>query len=353
MNGLGQTLRQLARSPGFALTVTLFLGVSVAALLALTGTAWTLLAKPLPYPDGERLVSVHGWSEKMGFPLGFPVPLAERLSEFEQVEAVGLYRDGDELEDESGTRLPSVRINAELQRMLAVRPLLGRLPTGADDADSVMISETLWQNRFSRDPGVLARPLELPGHRLRVIGVLPRGFGFPRLDTAVWQTLRLSEAERAPEQIGNWGDVQVYARLEHGTSAVALADAITARWGAMPELAAMREFMGLGFRVEPLRDHLSRGDPALLDELLLATGLVLLAQAANLANLWLGRTLARRRELAVRVALGAGGWRSAAPVLAEIVTLTVAGVAFGLALVPVGLQGFRHWGAWIPPHRWS
>lgn len=338
MNGFGQTLRQLSRSPGFALTVTLFLGVSVAALLALATAAWTLLAKPLPFPDGDRLVNVHGFSGKMGFELGFSVPMAERLAEFEQVEAVGFHRSGDEMEDDSGARLQTTRISASLLGMLGARPLIGRLPADGEADDGVLISEAFWENRFNRDPGVLDRAIELPGYRLRVIGVLPRGFGFPRPDTALWQPLVLSEADRAPDQIGNWQGMQVYARLRSDTSAQAFAEAIEARWGALPELTPMRQFMGLQLRVVPLRAHLSEGNASLLRELSLATVLVLLTLAANLANLWLGRTVARQRELAIRGALGASGWWVAAPVLAEIVLLTVAGVVVGLALTPFGLN---------------
>ena len=341
MNMLRQTLRQLFRNPGFSLTVTVFLGVSVAALLALATAAWALLAKPLPFPDGDRLVNVHGFSSKMGFELGFSVPMAERLAQFEQVEAVGFHRTGDEMEDDSGARLRTTRISASLLSMLGARPLIGRLLVEDEPDGGVLISETFWENRFNRDPGVLDRAIELPGFRLHVIGVLPRSFGFPHPDTALWQPLMLTGPDRAPDQIGNWQDMQVYVRLKAGTSAQAFAEAIEARWGALPELAPMREFMGLQIRVATLRKYLSERNASLLRELSMATLLVLLTLAANLANLWLGRAVARQRELAVRGALGASGWRLAAPVLFEIVLLTIVGVVVGLALAPLGLDALQ------------
>lgn len=331
-------LRSVGRSPGFALTVTLFLGVSVAALLALATAVWALLAKPLPYPQGERLVSVAGHSEKMGFDLGFAAPLAERLGEFEQVEAVGFQRPGAALEDAQGVRLRTARVSASLLRLLGARPLLGRLPAEGEADDAVLISEPVWESRFNRDPGVLERPLELPGHRLRVIGVLPRGFGFPHRETAIWQPLVFAPAERAPDQASNWGDLQVYARLKPGATAAVFDEALNARWGALPELAGMREYLGLQMRVRSLRELWAADRARVLQGLGLAGVLVLLALCANLANLWLGRTLGRRRELAVRYALGAAGWRAAAPVLGEIALLTVAGVALGVGLTPLGLE---------------
>lgn len=331
-------LRQLSRSPGFSLTVVAFLGVSVAALLALATAGWALLGKPLPYPHGERLVNVQGYSSTMGFEIGFAAPMLERLAMFEQVASVGFYRHGDEMETAAGARLRTTAISASLLRMLGVRPLIGRLPAEDETDAGVLISETFWQNQLNRDPEVLHRVLELPGYRLRVIGVLPRGFDFPQPDAAIWQPLVLSAAERTPERIGEWGPLQVYARLKPGVSAGAFAAMIESRWGALPELAPMREFMGLQIRVAPLRARLSQSNTALLGQLAVATVLVLLTLAANLASLWLGRTAARQRELATRRALGADGWRVAMPVLAEIALLTIVGVALGLLLMPFGVD---------------
>lgn len=335
---LRSVFRQLFRAPGFALAVTAFLGGSVAALLALATATWTLLGKPMPYPGGERLVNVHGYSLKEGFELGFAVPLAIQLGELDQVETLGFQRAGSDMEDSQGIRLQTSRVSPSLLRMLGASPLLGRLSTDDEPLDSVLIGEAFWENRFNRDPNVLDRMIELPGHRLRVIGVLPRAFGFPRGGIAIWQPLVFTDAERAPQQMEHWGPLQVYARLKPGASATALAQAIRARWDALPELAPMRESLGLEMRVTPLRARLAQGDSQLLAQLSLATVLVLLALTANLANLWLGRTLARQHELAIRGAMGASGWRIVAPVLVEIALLTFAGVAFGLLLVPSGID---------------
>ncbi|PKM14644.1 MAG: hypothetical protein CVV12_13000 [Gammaproteobacteria bacterium HGW-Gammaproteobacteria-2] len=326
--------RQLFRAPGFALIVTLFLGLSVAALLALATAGWALLAKPLPYPAGDRLFDVDAYSKQVGYGVGLPVALAERLTEFEAVEAVGYYGGGTEIDDEQGNPLHMASVSASLLRMLGARPLLGRLPAEGE-ADSVaLISESLWEQRFNRDPGVLDQIIESPGQRLRVIGVLPRTFGFPRQTTVLWQPLVFSAAQRD----ANWS-IPVYVRLRPSVGREAFEASINAAWSEAPELVSMRNLMGrLNLQVKPLRELWGSERADLLRGLSLASALVLLALSANLANLWLGRTLGRQRELAVRRALGAAGWRVVAPVLGEIAVLTVFGVALGLVLTPIGLE---------------
>ena len=332
-----QVLHTIQRSPGFSLLVVGFLGLAVAAVLSLASAAWALLVKPLPYPQAERLAHVYGYSTRMGFELGFAVPLAVRLAELDSVEAVGYWRRGDEIEDGSGALLESVRISPSLLRMLAAAPVLGRLPNEDDPADAVVISEALWRQWFNRDPGVLDRPVDLPGRRLRVIGVMADDFAFPRAGIAIWQPLIFSPEQRAAEAMSEWGDLRVYVRMASGVDAVILAEQIAALAAAEEGLAAMREFMGLDLRVADLRASLSDGEIGLLSQVFLAIALILAAVVANLANLWLNRMLARQRELALRSALGASGFRRISPILIEVLSLTLAGVMLGVLLTPGGI----------------
>ena len=334
MNHLSKYIfRTLSRSPVFSLTVTVFLGVSVAVLLALATAGWALLAKPLPYPAGDRLYDVDAYSLREGYGIGLPASLAERLTEFAAVEAVGYYGGGAEVEDEQGNPLQTVSVSASLLRMLGAHPLLGRLPAEGEDDSVVLISERLWEQRFNRDPNVLDRAIESPGRRLRVIGVLPSTFGFPRRTTALWQPLVVSAAQRD----AHWS-IPVYVRLRPGFGREAFEVSLNSTWDEAPELVSMRDAMGrLDLKVKPLRELWGSERTDLLRGLSLASVLVLLTLSANLANLWLGRTLSRRREMAVRGALGASGWRVVSPVLGEIAVLTVFGVALGLLLTPIGL----------------
>ncbi len=331
-------LRQLLRSPGFALTVTLFLGLTTAALLALGTAAWGLLAKPMPFAQGERLVEARGYSEKMGFGLGYSVPLALQLEDSPEFEAVGLLRRVPGFEDAEGRELSAVGVSDGLVRLLGVRPLLGRLPTADEPADSVLLSESFWTRALGRDPGVLLRPLELSGRSLRVIGVLPEDQAFPSRDTALWLPLQLSAEERAASAAASWSILRVYGRLAEGVTPAAAQAALNARYDALPELDEMRAFMGLTVRVTPLRELWAGERTSLLRDLSLAAALVLLTLIANLASLWIGRALARQKELSMRSALGASDWRTAAPLLGEVALLTALGLGLGLALTPLALD---------------
>src|SRR3546814_3274891 len=123
--------------------------------------------------------------------------------------------------------------------MLGARPLLGRLPAEGEGDSVVLISESLWEQRFNRDPGVLDRVIESPGKRLRVIGVLPRAFGFPRQTTALWQPLVFSAAQRA----ANWS-IPVYVRLRPGAGREAFEASINAAWSEATELVSLRDLLG-------------------------------------------------------------------------------------------------------------
>src|SRR3546814_8479868 len=133
--------RQLFRAPGFSLTVVVFLGISVAALLALATAGWAVLGKQLPYPAGDRLFDVNAYSSQAGYGIGLPASLAERLTEFDAVEAVGYYGGGAEIDDEQGNPLHTASVSASLLRMLGARPLLGRLPAEGAGDSVVLISE--------------------------------------------------------------------------------------------------------------------------------------------------------------------------------------------------------------------
>jgi predicted permease len=338
MISLHSALRQLARAPAFALIVTGFLGLSVAALLALWTAAYSMLWKPLPFAHGDRLVELRGYSQSMRFQLGYAVPLALDVHEFAEIEAAGMLRSEQGIEDAEGRPLAAVRVSAELLPMLGVAPLLGRLPTTDDGDDVALVSAEFWRSRLGADPLAVERTLELPGRRLHVIGVLPDDFSVPSRGTALWLPLHFSAEERAPQAVSNWGNVRVFARLAAGVPVERAEAAINARYLDIPELDSMREFMGLTVQVTALRELWTAERRRLLGELSLAAVLVMLTLAANLASLWLGRALARQDELALRQALGAGRVRAMAPLLTEIALLTVAGVGLGLLLTPPALR---------------
>lgn len=329
--------QRLLRSPLFSVAVVGLLGSGLAALLTLAAAVSSLRLQALPYPQGDRLAEVRGWSPSMGASLGYAPGLLERLEQLPQVDALAVYDFAAPLETEAGDLLPSARAGEGLLPLLGARPLHGRL-LGAGDAgsDAVLLSESAWRARFAADPGVIGRRIVLARGDATVVGVVAEPFRFPSRDTAVWSLLELTPEARGSERF-NFGAVQALVRLADGATPEALEAAVAAQFAAEPGLAPMREFLQLVPQVQHLRERWAGSQDGTLLLLGAAVLLVLLMLAANLAGLWLERALRRRRDLAVRSALGAGSGRMAAGALAEVLLLGVAALLLALALVPAGV----------------
>ena len=336
MNELRTAIRRLARAPGFSLAVVAFLGSALAVLLAIAAAVYGLWMRPLVFAEADRLVEVRGYSRAMSFSLGLSAPLIAELREtYPALEAYGPW-ERRRVED----GLVPASISAGALDALGGAARLGRRFDAAApeaDQDSVLISEALWDSRYARDPAVLGRLLEYGGRERRIVGVMPAAFRFPDAKTNVWLPLILTPADTAPANAQVFGGLQVVARLAPGGSAAAFDAALEARYGKDERIAGIREHMKLAFEAEPLRDALAGPKRGLVGLLAAAVAIVLLTTLANLANLWLGRALARERELALATALGATAARAGASVLAEVVVLTLAATLAGIALAPLVL----------------
>jgi putative ABC transport system permease protein len=208
---------------------------------------------------------------------------------------------------------------------------------GGGAADAMLISESLWRTRFGAAADVLGRTLEYGGRTRRIVGVLPETFRFPDGRTNAWLPLVLTPADTAPDQAQVFGGLKVVARLAPGASIAAFDAALQSRYARDERIAGIREHMKLAFEAKPLREALGGAKAGVVGLLAAAVAMVLLTALANLANLWLTRALARQRELALAAALGASAGRAAASVFAEVLVLTFAASALGLALAPVVL----------------
>ena len=212
------------------------------------------------------------------------------------------------------------------------------MPEG--DADSVLISDSLWASRYARDPGAIGRKLQYAGRERTIVGVMPEDFRFPR-GTNVWLPLVLTPEDTAPRNAQVFGGMQVVVRLKPAGSVAALDAALTNRYAKDERIAGIREHMKLAFEAKPLREALAGSKAEVVGLLAAAVAIVLLTTLANLANLWLGRALARQRELALATALGATATRAGASVFAEVLLLSLAAGAVGLLLAPFALAAMR------------
>ena len=322
--------------------VTLALGIGAnSAIFTLVNAA---LLRPLPFPQPDRLALV--WEETRMFGLkDSPVALGNysdwraQNHVFEQMgaleQATLRLTGAGETQQVHGSA-----VTASFFETLGVKPALGR-PFAADQdllgaAKTAILSDGLWRRAFGADPGIVGRTIELEDEKFAVAGVMPPGFRFPDSENELWVA---TGAAYGPDEFARRGrhNWMVVARLKPGvTMAQANQEirAIAAR--------AERDYPGTNANVSafvaPLRDHFVADLRTMLTVLAGAVGFVLLIACANIANLLLSRASHRRREVAIRTAVGAGRWQIARQLLTENLLLSLAGGAGGLALALGGVR---------------
>ncbi|HSR41952.1 MAG TPA: ABC transporter permease, partial [Longimicrobiales bacterium] len=338
---LGQAVRGLARSPAFSLVAVFTLAVGLGGSAAIYTLLDRVVLDPLPYPEPERLVDLDnavpgiGEGTVWGLSTAQQVHLEDRAT---TLDATGLYRaiGANILTPEGPQRVRGWLATREVLPLLGARPLLGRIFDAEDlrpgGPDIVILSHGFWQRRFGSDPDVVGRTLTIDDAPYEVVGVLEPGFrvpGAPPLLAAadIWLTLPIDRA-------GPFWNSHVYlgiGRLAPGQDPAAAEAEIAGLWTELPERfpnAYGGGFMGgsgMRARVVPMAEAVVGPMARNLWILFEAVGLVLLIAWANVSNLFLVRVETRRQELDIRSALGAGRAAIARYLLAEGLTLSLAG----------------------------
>jgi putative ABC transport system permease protein len=340
--------RHLLKSPGFSLTAVLMLAFGIGAMTAIFSIVECVMLRPLPFPQSDRLVllgdAIQGADVANGAPSVTGPEIPNYLRDTHSFESLGAYRrTGYEL---SGIGDPApvnaTRTGAGVFSALRVQPLMGRYYSQQEDEQKqqiVVISYATWQNRLHGNRNVLGTKILLDRKPYEIIGVMPRNFEFP-LDpgqlnqSELWVPLSLTPDDGP----GSWNFTMV-GRLKPGTSgAQAQSDAERV---AKENMAAFPPFMSslhINAVVHSLHEDTIRDSRQLLRTLLFATAVVLLIACANLAGLLLVRAIRRRREIAVRLALGAGARALLRQVMIESLLISVTGGILGLLFAEVALR---------------
>jgi len=327
--------RNLRRNPGFATVAVATLALGIGGLTALFSAFDTILIRPLPYTEPDRLVMV--WddlSKTDDRTKSAPAPAEwyewRRLNTVFTDIASTQPTDATLSGDAQPEQVPARKTTGNFWSVLGVKPLIGRVFNDDEDRNGVrvaVISYGLWRRRYGGSPDVLGRKIDVNDTPYEVIGVMPREFYFlPGRDIDLWMPASFPAWMR---KAFGWHDEQIVARLKAGVtreqaeqSMAALSLQLTAKSFPRPHRTI----------VTSLREDVAGKTQTALVVLLAASAALLLIACVNLANLLMSRGLARGREVAVRVALGAGRARLAAQFLAESLVLAGLGALAGLAL---------------------
>jgi putative ABC transport system permease protein len=341
---LRYAVRVLRKRPGFATAAIVVLALGIGANTAILSVVHAVLLRPLPYPDPDRVVFVWHVPPQAGFPgrTRFSVSPAnyydweDQSRSFERMALIR-FRPFNLSGGTEPETLRAHRVSSGFFSLFGVQPILGRTLLPEEDHPGkgrvVVLSERLWTRRFGADRGIVGRKITLDGQPYTVVGMMGADFRFP--DSAqLWTPLAWTERERAVRSNHN---CIVVARLTAGTD-VTQAQAEMSAISRRLELQYPEDNKGWGAVVVPLHEGLVEDIRPSLFVLLGAVAFVLLIACANVANLVLARTIARRKEIGVRLALGAGSRRVLRQILSETALLGLIGGAVGLLVARAGVD---------------
>jgi len=352
MNNLRFAFRQLCRAPAFTITALATVAICLGANLAIFGVINSILLRPLPFPQSDRLVTIFNTYPKAGVENdGSSITnYYERRGNIPAFSSLSIFRDFSEVVGETGAveQTEIMRVSPDFFATLGVNLAMGRTFTeeeatiAKNNGVAAIVTDAYWRQRLNSDPNVLGRDIRVNTMPRKIVGVLPPDFRFLSSEARLFLPIRSRPAERTPQQRhSGGGGTHMIARLKPGATMAEAQSQIDAHNAAVeqdgPEAKMMAE---AGFRslVRPLHaEHVRSIRPTLL---LMQAGVffLLLIGAVNLVNLLLIRASGRAKEMAIRRSMGASRAHVVRQVMIETVLLTFVGGLLGLA---VGAWGIR------------
>jgi len=341
-NDLRFAIRSLIKNPAFTVAAVLCLALGIGVNATVFSVVRAMLLRPFPYRDPDHLVAIGEASVSRGWHMNtvsYP-NFRSWQADNRTLSDVGIYQ-GSSYNLASGDRADYVgggRVSWTMFRTLGIAPQIGR--DFREDEDRVgaprviILSDHLWHDRFGGNPSVIGQSVMVDGVPHTVIGVMPREFAFPYAADA-WTPQRLDPLKNRGDH--SW---QVIGRLRSGVT-IDQTRADLRRIAARLEVEYPSSNTGWGVDVETLRDAQVGDIRPVLMIMMAAVAFVLLIACANVANLLLARATARAKEIAVRVALGADGWRIVRQMLTESILFALVGAALGIGIAYAFLQWIR------------